>query len=660
MEPMVDAGRKAFPNLFSPMTLGPVQLAHRVIIPGHSMLLGETDGTMGARYSEYLVARAKGGAAMIGIESAPIHPTSQQSPRQLRLWDPKIVDGLKKACEAIHAAGAKVSIILWHGGHNISHYNGLAPLAPSPIPSPVTGEIPKAMTAADITAMVEAYALAARHCAAAGIDAIEVQTSSDYLLGSFLSPKLNRRNDSYGGSLENRARFVVEVLKAVRREASTLAGVGVRTCIEHIIPSDPGGYGAADSLAVMKYLEGLGLVDWVNLMTGSHWDFSEMISPMDFPRAQLAEQSAAFKAALNVPVIVAGRIRTAQEAENIVAKKQADAVAMARTFIADPDWAAKVMDGRIERIRPCMSCNQGCIGLVHRGLAGGCVVNPEAGRESLMPPVTPAATPLKIAVIGGGPAGLECARVAAERGHRVTLYEAADRLGGAMRLAADAPHRGEMKLPLGWWERELKRLGVDIRLGSRVEENQNLDADEMVWAVGAEPAATMVWKMRPSMQAGIPGTSGLPHGRHVLRDGTDLAGRVLVIDEEGGWPAISTVETVAAMPSVSHVTVATAGSAFGQPDLHLSEETTPVARRLRAAKVEIVPGTLVVRVERDADAFHAHTSDGRILGGFDRIVLSTGAAAPTLPDGVTAIGDCVTPRTFWAAVQDGARVGRAL
>lgn len=650
-----------FPHLFSPIALGRVRLAHRAVIPGHSMLLGEADGTMGARYTAYLVERAKGGAAMVGIESAPIHPSTWQFAQQMRLWEDRVVPGLKACADAVHAAGSKVSIILWHGGHNISHYatsqfTGLVPLAPSPVPSPVTGDVPKAMSRADIAAMVAAYRAAARRCVAAGIDCLEVQTSSDYLLGSFLSPKLNRRTDEYGGSLENRARFVVEVLTAVRAEAGPGTAVGVRTCIEHIIPTDPGGYGAAESLAAMTYLESLGLVKWVSLMTGSHWDFSEMISPMNYPRAQLAEQAAAFKRALKVPVIVAGRIRTPAEAEAIVAKGQADVVAMARTFIAEPDWGVKARAGDVERIRPCMSCNQGCLGIVHRAQPGGCVINAAAGREHELTAPGRAARALRVAVVGAGPAGLECARVAAERGHLVTLYEAEDKLGGAFRLAAEAPHRGEMKLPLSWWERELARLGVSVRLGSPIDAGAPLRADKVVWAIGATPAPTLIWRTRPSLVEGIPGSAGLPHGRDVLSGRARVRGKVLVIDEEGGWPAISAVETIAASVGVTGVVLACSAAVFGQPDLHFSEETRPVAARLKAAGVTIRAGTLIGRI----DGAYAETVAGERLGPFDTIVLSTGAAANPVPEGALAIGDCVAPRTFWAAVQDGARLGRVL
>ncbi|MDX2221196.1 MAG: FAD-dependent oxidoreductase, partial [Rhodospirillaceae bacterium] len=605
--------------------------------------------------------RAKGGAAMVGIESAPIHPCTWQFAQQMRLWEDRVVPGLKACADAVHAAGSKVSIILWHGGHNISHYatsqfNGLVPLAPSPVPSPVTGDVPKAMSRADIADMIAAYRAAARRCVAAGIDCIEVQTSSDYLLGSFLSPKLNRRTDEYGGTLENRARFVVEVLQAVRAEAGPNTAVGVRTCIEHIIPSDPGGYGPAESLAAMKHLDSRGLVDWVSLMTGSHWDFSEMISPMNYPRAQLAEQAAAFKRALSVPVIVAGRIRTPAEAEAIIAKGQADVVAMARTFIAEPDWGVKAIRGEVDRIRPCMSCNQGCLGIVHRAQPGGCVLNAAAGREHELTAPARATRSIRVAVIGGGPAGLECARIAAERGQAVTLYEADSKLGGAFRLAAEAPHRGEMKLPLAWWERELARLGVSVNLDARIDAGAQPPADKVVWAIGAVPAPTMIWRTRPSLVNGIPGSAGLPHGRDVLAGRAQVRGRVLVVDEEGGWPAISTVETIAARSGVTAVTLASSAAVFGQPDLHFSEETRPVAARLKAAGVSVRAGTLIARI----DGAHALTTGGEQLGPFDSIVLSTGAASYPVPEGALAIGDCVTPRTFWAAVQDGARLGRML
>ena len=645
-----------YPHLFTPISLGPVRLDHRVVIPGHSMVHGDSSGLLTERYHAYLVRRARGGAALVGIESAPVHPDSLTWTGQLELWGDGIIPSLARTAEAVHDAGSRLSIILWHGGHNVPFGRGAVALAPSAIPSVQIGQVPKAITVAEIRNMVGYYAAAAERCAEAGIDVIEVQTASDYLLGSFLSPQLNHRTDGYGGSVANRCRFIIEVLEAIRGRVSGNVAVGLRTSVGHAIPGDPGGYGIDESLPAMAAIVDAGVTDYVSVMSGSNASFAETISPMTYPRAQLAEQAAQFREALSVPVTVAGRIRSPDEAEAIIANGQADIVAMARTFIADPDWVVKVRRGQEERIRPCMSCNQVCLGFATLGLPAGCNINAAAGREFELPGSATASSRKRIAVVGGGPAGLECARVAARRGHAVTLYEASHALGGDMRLAARCPHREEMLPALEWWERELNRLGVRVELYAEITDPQQLNADQVVWATGGSPGWTWLWRNRPRLTGGIPGAGNLPHGRDVLAGKGAVSGNLLVIDEEGNWPAVSLVEYLAVLDGVTGVTVVTASALFGEPELSLTGELPLVTRRLEAAGVELHGSTFVKEVRGDT----ALSVDGEVFGPFDALVLSMGAVANPVPDGVTAIGDCLAPRSIWAAVQDGARLALSL
>jgi len=645
-----------YPSLFSPINLGPVELQHRVVIPGHSMVHGDSSGLISDRYHSYLVTRAEGGAALVGIESAPIHPHSLTWTGQLELWRDEIIDSLARTADAVHNAGSKLSIILWHGGHNVSFMRGAVALAPSAIPSVQIGEVPKAISIDEIRDIVSFYAAAAERCARAGIDVIEVQTASDYLLGSFISPQLNHRTDGYGGSVTNRCRIVVEVLEAIREKVPATVAVGLRTSVGHCIPGDPDGFGIDDSLPAMVAIAESGLTDYVSVMSGSNAAMAETISPMTYPRVQVAKQAAQFKKALPVPVTVAGRIRTPEEAETIIASGQADVVAMARTFIADPNWVTKVRQGEEERIRPCMSCNQICLGMASRGLPAGCNINPAAGRELEIPPPTLSSTPKTIVVVGGGPAGLECARTAAGRGHKITLYEASAQLGGAMRLAAQSPYREEMLPALDWWKRELELLNVNVELNTFIYDPETLDADEIIWATGGVSGWTWLWRTRPRLVNGIPGAEGLPHGRDIMTGAKTVAGNVLVIDEEGNWPAINLVESLAANDAINSVTVATESTLFGAPELSLTGELPLVTRRIKQAGIQLIPDTLVKEISNNT----AITVDGNNLGSFDSIVLSMGAVANRVPDGVKAIGDCLAPRTIWSAVQDGARLAQTL
>lgn len=645
-----------YPQLQTPFKLGPVALKNRVIIPGHSMVQGDSTGHITDKYRAYLVARARGGAALVGMESAPIHEQSKTWTGQVELWRDDIVESLTRVADEIHAAGSKVSIILWHGGHNVGHRRGAPAMAPSVVPSAQIGEIPRAMSIADIKEIIPHYVAAAKRCADAGVDVLEVQTSSDYLLGSFLSPQLNRRTDDYGGSVENRCRIVVEVLQAIREELPSHTALGIRTSIYHAIPGEPEGYTIDHSLPVMEHIVASGLIDYLSLMGGSNASFAESVPPMTLPRPQITHLSAKFKQALDIPIIVAGRIVTPEEAEAVLVNEQADLVGIARAFIADPDWMNKAESGQADRIRLCTGCNQVCLGFAGRSLPGGCNFNPEAGREDELLPLSPAQTKKRIAVVGGGPAGLECARVAAERGHAVTLYEATGRLGGSLYLAAHCPNRGEFKYPLQWWGSELSHLGVDVLLNTTIDDPNALGVDDVVWATGAESASVWQMRFRPSMVDGIPGTSDLPHSRQVLEGAAPVSGSVLVIDEEGGWPALNFVEWLVAHRDVDHVTIATNSAILGLPDLAGTGELPLFSARLKEAGVTVVPGLFIAAV----DGRFATATDGQFLGPFDSMVLSMGAMARPIPDAVHAIGDCVAPRSIWAAVQDGARLARRL
>ncbi len=647
-----------YPTLFSPIRIGPMQLAHRAVMSAHGMGLGAGGPGVSDRYRAYLVERARGGAAMVGIESAPVHHTTFSRSLVIRLDDDGCIASLRLLAEQVHAAGAKLAITLWHGGHKDGALRGPYSVAPSPIPS-MSGDVPKALTRAGIVEIVAAYGRAAARCRAAGLDCLEVQTATDYLLGSFLSPALNHRDDEYGGTLQNRARIVVEVLERVRAAAGPSIAVGVRCSARHDIPGATVDYTLEESLAAMSLLDRAGLVDYVSVMAGSGWAEGVSIPAMHHPRVPLAAEAAAFRRALRVPVFVAGRIRTAAEAERTLVEGHADVIAMARTWIADPEWGRKLREQREAQIRPCMSCNQGCVGHVFRGVPGTCVLNPRAGRELELPaaPAHATTSTRRIAIVGGGPAGLECARLAAETGMRVTLYEASAQLGGQWRLAALAPGREELGLPLQWWSSELARLGVNIQLNHTVDPAAPPDADQVIWAVGARPAQTAVWRLRPFLRAGIPGTAGLPHGRDVMAGSVRPQGRVAVIDEEGGWAAIGLVATLLAAPQVAHVIVITSEPQFGQTVAAITFEAGSlgwIAAALAADRLTVVPSL----VSQYIDSRTIELTSRRSLTGFDSVVLATGTAATAWPDepGALGIGDCVAPRGIWAATSDAARV----
>ena len=637
-----------YPELFSPLRLGPVELKNRATMAAHGMRLGDDSGVISPRHQAYIVARAKGGASLVSASSLPVHPTSQTfAGLQIRTAGDDLLPSLAATADSVHAAGSKLAVTLWHGGYNVTWLAGRAAVGPSAVANSM-GQVPKALNTDEISEIIAAYGAAAARCRTAEVDVLEVQTSTDYLLGAFLSPVLNRRTDDFGSSFDNRLRIVRAVLDAVRTGAGPDIAVGIRTSIAHHMPGAYEDYDASTSLQTVAALEADGLLDYVSLMSGSYRAATHTIPTMAQPRTPLADSARAFVDALDIPVIVANRIRTAQEAETIIVGGAAHAVAMARTWIAEPDWARKYEAGDDVRVRPCVSCSQACQGFLARGLRVSCIGNPLAGREIEFQAIDKTATAKNISVIGGGPAGMEVARLAALRGHSVTLYEASSALGGQLAWAGAAPYRDEMLLLVDWWARELDTLGVVVALNQQVEVQNLPSADQIIWAIGAVPSQSAVGKLRPALFDGIPGTEGLSHGRDILAGTHDAAGRVLVIDEEGGWPAISLVETLAANADVSSVTVATTECQLGLAELSVTRELPGVMVRLNAAGVRIVPGVTASHVGEGIAFFEG----GSTLGRFNTIVMSTGTSARPIPESALAIGDCVAPRSIWAATND--------
>ncbi|MEK9945967.1 MAG: NAD(P)-binding protein [Alphaproteobacteria bacterium] len=640
-----------YSQLFEPLELGPIRLKNRVVMSGHHMGLGDGQGGIGPRLHAYMVARAHGGAAMVGLESSPVHASSIKGVRP-HLFDDALLPGLTALADDVHAAGSRLSVILWHAGHNMTHLGAGPAWAPSAVPSAQFAELPKAMTLEDIDELVDAYVGATRRCRMAGLDAVEIQTSSDYLLGSFLNPLFNRRTDAYGGSLENRMRLILRVAEAVRAEAGADMAVGVRTSIAHNVPGDADGYGEESSLAAMRVLVDSRLVDYVSLITGSHFALADLMPTMTAEPAHLSNAGARFRVALGVPIVVAGSVRTPNEACTVIRDGGADVVAMARSWIADPNWLVKVQDDDAAGITPCVSCNQACT-FAQRSIGPAtCVVNPRAGREFEQPRSKRVTADNALTVVGGGPAGMEAACRAASRGFRVTLFEAGSQLGGAMRQAGEAPHRAPLLGAIDWWSCMLDRLDVRVVYDEKIGVGDLPQDEKTIWAVGADPAQSAVWRRRPHLVDGIPGTEKLKHGRAVLAGTVAVSGRVLIIDEESGWPTISLAETLASNPAVEAVTVATPVSHPALPELLFSVEADEVMRRLGEVGV-VVQGAATVNA---VDGNQVVLTSGDVLGPFDAIVLSTGTLPRPVPDGALAIGDCVAPRGFWAATNDAMRL----
>ncbi|WP_233517780.1 mycofactocin system FadH/OYE family oxidoreductase 2 [Geodermatophilus marinus] len=642
-------------RLAAPLRLGPLTVPNRVVFPAHLTNFA-VDGLPTARHAAYAAARAAGGAGLVVVEESTVDPADRPYEKLVRGWDPAVVPAWRAVTEAVHAHGVPVVAQLNHNGGQSDGLHTRAPvLAPSPVPDPLFGEVPREATPADLRRLVAAFAAVAGRCAAAGFDGVEVQASQSALARQFLSRATNRRTDRYGGSLENRARFLAEVLAAVREAVGPDRAVGVRLGDEE---GAGGGTTAAEAAATARLLAGRGLVDWVSTTVGvATATLDRVVPPMTTPTGYARPFAAAVRAAVGVPVIGVGRFLTPGQAEAALAAGDCDLVGAVRAQVADPAWAAKALAGRAGEIRRCLGCNQECVGAVGLGRALGCVTNPRAGREAPLP--VPARR--RVLVVGGGPAGLRTAATAAQRGHEVTLLEQGRVLGGAVRTAAAGPGRGGLLPLVEDLARECARAGVALRTGVRATAAGVLGAapDAVVLATGAR-AAPPAWAA---------GAEGVLDVRDVLGGRVRPAGRVLVVDELGGAAAPSVAELLAARGC--RVELVTAALVVGQ-DLGPLLELPRWRRRAAELGIRLTPEVVVTAVDGGTVALLHHPTGAVQARAVDAVVVAApGVADDALwhelrrgpGDGgpeVHRVGDCLAPRRASAATRDGERVGAAL
>ena len=480
-----------FPQLFSPLTIGGATVANRIFSTGH-----DTSLTSGGRASPALIAyhaaRAQAGAGLIVTQVASVHETALYSSHILRLDEDAFTPEFAKLAAAIHAHGTRVFGQLFHPGREIMEgQDGTIPpaYAPSAVPSERFHVMPVPLSLRLIAEIVAGFGAAARRYEQAGYDGCEIVASHGYLPLQFLNPTVNLRTDRYGGSLENRARFLAETLSAIRAEVSSRFVVGVRITGDE---RDDASVSADEVLRVAAMLEAQGGLDYVNVIAGSSKTFAgaiHIVPPMAIEGGYVAPFAAAMKQAVKVPVFVAGRINQPQQAEKILAAGAADMIGMTRAMIADPLMAGEGAGRAGRDIRACIACNQACIGHFHKGYGISCIQHPETGRELTYGTRVKAIKARKVLVAGGGPAGLKAAAVAAERGHRVTLYERAKLPGGQVLLAQLLPGRQEFGGLATNLLRECELADVTIHRSTEVTRAlvEREAPDAIIVATGAKP-----------------------------------------------------------------------------------------------------------------------------------------------------------------------------
>lgn len=476
-----------FDNLFSTISVGNLQLANRIMMAAVGTNFCTPQGEVTDRLINFLQARAKGGAALLTTEGAYVSTTGRESVHQLGIYRDELVPGLKELTAAVHSEGAKIFIQLIHAGRQtLSSVTGSDLVAPSPVPCKIMQEKPRELSQKEIHELVELFGEAARRAREAGFDGVEILAGHGHLLNQFLSPYTNRRDDQYGGSLENRMRFPLEVLTRVREAAGPEFPISFRISAEEFVE---GGLALDDSIAFALQLANKG-IDLLHVSGGIYESSPMIVQPMVLPQCFFADKSWRIKVALQhkVPIAVAGRINDPYLAEALLKEGKTDLVAMGRPLLADPEFPRKAQEGRVEDIRKCIGCNQGCMDRMLAQQDITCLSNPLCGYERERE-IKEAAVKKKVMVIGGGPAGMETARVAALRGHEVVLYERQKVLGGQMKLAAVPPGKQEVENLENFLIGQLKKLSVKIIAGQAADSLtvEEVAPDVVVLATGGRP-----------------------------------------------------------------------------------------------------------------------------------------------------------------------------
>ena len=657
-----------FHHLFQPLELRHHRLKNRITFGAHTANMAD-DGLPGARHLGYYSERARGGAGMIVVEPVPVHPAAVLTARNLRAGDDAVIPGFRRITEACKAHGAVMIQQLYHVGSHGDSDNSYHPhWSPSGQPSFHDSDGSHAMTEAEIEETLDAFVAAAWRARESGFDGVELFATYHALIDQFWTPWSNRRDDRWGGSFDNRMRFSATLMERIRQRCGDDFIIGLAV---NMHPEVDVSLSVESMQEIVAWHDERALMDYVTCGTGSYFDFYKII-----PTALHEEKlGAPFAEALkqvtrHARVQCESHVRTPENANTVLGAGQADLVSIVRGQIADPHLANKAREGRDDTIRPCISCNQMCWGRRYRDYWISCLVNPSAGREHEWggDGFERAARPRHLLVVGGGPAGLESARVAAERGHRVTLCEAGPELGGRFALAGLQPRRGQISDLIRWWAAELDRLGVTVRYNTPIEDGDvdAFGADAVIVATGALPddgafqRALAAAERLPGIERGQVATVDDIMSRQV-RPGE----RVLVLDDIGHWHGAGTAWHLAEQGHA--VSVVTRLPTIGA-ELARTAADGPLRARLARLGVAEIGDSVVTEWHGDGASVRSLLDGSTRTIAADTLVTATTAtsldelSAPLRGRGIEvhAAGDCVAPRLGVMAIYEGRNCARQI
>ena len=647
-----------FKFLFSPLRIGRITVPNRISFSAHLTNFAEK-GLPSERHTFYYAARARGGTGLIITEEQAVHPTDRSYEKSVEAFQPEVIPRFKEITRAVHEYETKIFAQLNHNGQQGDGSLSRLPVwAPSPVPDVLFREIPKEMEIEEIHEVIQYFCRSALHVREGGFDGIELQFGHSSLARQFMSPLTNLRQDEYGGSLDNRLRFPLKLIQAVRKSVGFDFTLGVRLCADEMIS---GGLTLENAKEIAKRLEASGQLDFVDLTLATFYNLYLVGATMHTPLGYAVPLSAGIREAIRLPVFATGRINDPLFAEKILANGQADMIGMVRSQICDPDLARKAKEGRLEEIRYCIADNQACYGRVGLNKPIGCIQNPAVGREKEeeTEKFVPAKRKKRVMVVGAGPAGLWAAKIAFLRGHEVALYEKEQHAGGQVLIAMRGAGREEFGAIIRNEMNQLKRLNVPIVYGQIVTPDFVLEQgpDAVIVATGSIP------KRCPVSGADGPRVFNV---LQVLKGEADIGEKVLFVDYDGHHRASSTAEYLAELKKTVHMITP---SLFVGAELGPTQDLYLMRQRLLTKGVTFTPDFAVIEIRgTEINGFNVYSNEWKVFEGYDTIVLAMGNdvedslywALKGRVRELYRIGDCVAPRKADMAIHEGYTVGKRL